>query len=208
MTPHARATQEIYATFCLAGVFILVFLAWVVREQVTRPDPVIAQMQAEVTGLRLSLDSAERRVQDERRRRVQVEAQWQAQQQAYTRQAASARAQVAAAQAVLADTTATLTQVRLALTEQVATTQALLATSDSMLNAGVMQALAAATERAEMQARQAVADSTIAAQADLLARLTPSTPPCRIGPLPCPSRTTTGVLTFIGTTVVMAALLL
>lgn len=199
-------------TRAIFSICFLLFGIWIGRLLVTPPvtgdDPVTAQMRAEIHALHLSLDSAARRVEDERVRREQAETQWRIQQQAYAHQAAHARAQVAAAQAVLADTAATLAQVRLALIEQVATTQALLATSDSLMAAGVAQALATAAERTAMQARQAVADSTIAAQATLIGRLVPPTPPCRLGPVPCPSRTATGVLTFIGTTVVITALLL
>ena len=110
-----------------------------------------------------------------------------------------------ASEQALADLTLGADALRAQLARQVAATQAVQAVADSLLDAAVTLRLTAATERASLTAQLRRMENAVSIRDSLLA-LQPKA--CRVGPVPCPSRTTTAILTFIGTTLGIVAIIL
>lgn len=110
-----------------------------------------------------------------------------------------------ASEQALADLTLDADALRAQLAQQVSATQALQVMADSLLHAAVTLRLAAATERASLTAQLRRMEDAVSIRDSLLA-LQPTS--CRVGPVACPSRTTTAILTFIGTTLTFVGIIL
>jgi chromosome segregation ATPase len=177
---------------------------WGVRALHSRDQSQITQLRQRADSLVQALARTEAALAQLAAARAQAEAQLDTM-HAHTARTVARSARVAAeAQAVLRDSTATLAQLRLSLVHTTEVIGALHAAYDSVVTGALTARQAAALERDQLTTALATAHAVIATQADVL-RLT--TPPCRIGPLSCPSRTTASMLTFVGTSVLLLLVL-
>jgi lipopolysaccharide biosynthesis regulator YciM len=195
------------ATKILVGMALALGLIFALRPAPPVTDPRISLLEAEVESLSVSLEAAARQVQEETGRREAAEERLAITLEQNARVAARTARQLADAERVLGDTAATAAALRQSLVAMTEQTRRLLSINDSLSQATLSHQAAADRERVALRNQLAVADSVMAAQR-ILIEAYKDPDPCRlIGPIPCPSRTATAVLTLIGTvTLVLLAL--